>query len=253
MNYSLLHFHPVYVGFQTYKTVFADPIFVSSLSRTLLWSLALVAGGNAIGVVIAAFIFFIDNGRIRTVFTSIFIYPLAISSAAAAVIWTWLFNINTGINTVLGALHLPTPLWLDSPATAFPSLILVSLWMYSGIGSIFYLAAFQNTNKSTIESARIDSAGPFRILVRVLLPNAKNAFIVSTAILFLFAIRIFSLSYVSLGLNPFTETSVLNMYFYYETEYFSEASVVSIILVVIATAVVIPYALFGLKRWMKSD
>ena len=58
---------------------------------------------------------------------------------------------------------------------------------------------------------------------------------------------------MALGLNPFVETSVLKMYFYYETEYFSQASVVSIILVIIATVVVIPYALFGLKRWMKSD
>lgn len=253
LNYSILHFHPIYVGFQTYALVFADSSFVSSLVRTLIWCLALVAGGNAIGILLAGFIFFIDSGRIRTIFTSIFIYPLAISSAAVAVIWTWLFNIHTGINTVLGPLHLPTPLWLDSPGSAFPSLILVSLWLYSGIGSIFYLAAFQNTNKNVIESARIDSAGPLRVLRKVLLPNAKNAFIVSTAILFLFALRIFSLAYVSLGLNPFIETSVLKMYFYYETEYFSEASVVSIVLVIIATVVVIPYALFGLKRWMKSD
>ncbi|MEM4090844.1 MAG: hypothetical protein QXQ46_08935, partial [Thermoplasmatales archaeon] len=78
----------------------------------MIWSLALVAGGNAIGVMFATFIFFIENGRIRTIFTSIFVYPLSISSAAVAVIWTWLFNIHTGINTILRPLHLPTPLWL---------------------------------------------------------------------------------------------------------------------------------------------
>ena len=253
LNSSLIHFHPIFVGLSTYGIVFSDPSFVASLERSLIWSAALVAGGNAIGIFIGSFIFFLRNNRVKTVFTSIFISPLAISSAAAAVIWTWLFNIHTGINSILGPLHLPTPLWLDSPNSAFPSLILVSLWMYSGIAALFYLAGFQNVDKSIIESARIDSAGPIRVLTRILLPNAKNAFIVSTAILFLFALRIFSLAYVSLGLNPFIETAVLKMYYYYTTEYFSQSSVVSIILVLIAIVVVIPYALYGLKRWMKVE
>lgn len=253
LNYSLNHSHPIFVGLKTYQLVFADPSFTSSLIRSLVWSGALVAGGNIIGILIGSFIFFLKRDRVKTVFTSIFIYPLAISSAAAAVIWTWLFNIHSGINTILGPLHLPTPLWLDSASTAFPSLILVSLWMYSGIAALFYLASFQNVDKSLIESARIDSAGPFRVLGRILLPNAKNAFIVSTAILFLFALRIFSLAYVALGLNPYIETAVLKMYFYYTTEYFSQSSVVGMILVVIAIVVVIPYALYGLKRWMIND
>lgn len=253
LDYSLIHSHPIFVGLKTYQLVFSDPSFTSSLERSLIWSAALVGGGNAIGVFIGSFIFFLKRDRVKTVFTSIFIYPLAISSAAAAVIWTWLFNIHSGINTILGPLHLPTPLWLDSSHSAFASLILVSLWMYSGISALFYLAAFQNVDKSQLESAKIDSAGPIRVLGRILLPNAKNAFIVSTAILFLFALRIFSLAYVALGLNPYIETAVLKMYFYYTTEYFSESSVASIILVVIAIVVVIPYALYGLKRWMINE
>ncbi|MGC8609578.1 MAG: ABC transporter permease subunit [Thermoplasmata archaeon] len=253
MNSSILNPHPVYVGLQTYNIIFHDPLFIASFQRTIIWALVLVLGGNAIGVLIGATIFFMNNGKARTDFTSVFIYPLAISSAAVAVIWTWLFNIHSGIDTVLAALHLPTPLWLDSPTTAFPSLILVSMWLYSGISSLFYMASFQNINRSVLESARVDSAGPFRVLTRILLPNAKNGFIVSTAILFLFAWRIFSLSYVAVGINPFVETLVLKMFSYYETSFYSESSAVGIIVVVIAAVVVIPYALFGLKRWMKND
>jgi glucose/arabinose transport system permease protein len=257
LDSSLIHSKPIFVGFQTYFIVFHDSSFVSSLERTLIWCGALVAGGNAIGVFLGAFIFNLKIERVKTLFTSIFIYPLAISSAAAAVIWTWLFNINSGINTIIGPIvrsfGVAPPLWLDSPKTAFPSLVIVSLWMYSGISALFYLAAFQNVDRSVIESSKVDSAGPIRVLREILLPNAKNAFIVSTAILFLFALRIFSLSYVALGINPFEETAVVKMYFYYTTEYFSQSSVVSIVLVVIAIVVVIPYALYGLKRWMINE
>ncbi|WP_162509234.1 sugar ABC transporter permease [Thermogymnomonas acidicola] len=214
----------------------------------------LVAGGNLLGILLGAFIFFVGNGRARTFFTSVFVYPpLAISSAAVAVIWTWLFNIHTGINVILAALHLPTGTWLDSRATMLPSLILVSLWEYSGLSALFYLASFQNINRNILESARLDAAGPpLRVTFRILLPNAKNGFIVSTALLFLFAFRIFSLAYVSVGLNPAIETAVLRMYYFYTTEFFSYSAASGVIIVVIAAVVVIPYALYGLKRWMAN-
>ncbi|MBX8631456.1 MAG: sugar ABC transporter permease [Thermoplasmata archaeon] len=248
-------FHPVanFVGLGTYVTVFHDAIFVSSLEHSLLWAFALIAAGNALGIFFATLIYNVGSARIRLIFTTIFIYPLAISLAASAVIWTWLFNTNTGINTILRSFGIPGYTWLDRPGSALPSLILVSIWVFSGLAMIFYLASFQNVSREVIESAKIDGASTFRVLIKILLPESKNAFIVSTALLFLFALRIFSLPFVSTGLNPFTETSVLNMYFYYITEYFAKSSAVSVVLVILATVVVVPYALFGLKRWISHD
>ncbi len=248
-------FHPVarFVGFSTFATVFSDPIFQSSLLHSMLWAISLIICGNLLGIVFATLIYNIGSARIRLVFTTIFIYPLAISLAASAVIWTWLFNTTTGINTILSAVGLPRYTWLDRPGSALPSLILVSVWIFTGLAMIFYLASFQNVGREVIESARIDGASTFRVLVKILLPESKNAFIVSTALLFLFALRIFSLPFVSTGVNPFTETSVLNMYYYYITEFFAKSSVVSVVLVIIAAIVVIPYAMLGLKRWIAHD
>ncbi len=223
------------------------------MQASLTWVVSLIVFGNLIGIMFAGLLFNVGNGKVRLFFTTLFIYPMAISMAASGVIWTWLFNTNDGINTILRPLGLPAYTWLDKPSSALPSLILVSIWVFSGLAMIFYLASFQNVNKETIESARIDGASFLRILTRILLPEAKNAFIVSTALLFLFALRIFSLPFVSTGLNPFTETAVLNMYFYYITEFFAKSSVVSVIIVLVAAAVVIPYALYGLKRWISVD
>ncbi len=252
-NSSSFHTTATFVGLATYATVFRDPVFLSSMRISLIWAFSLIFFGNLIGILLAAFLFNVASDKIRLIFTTIFIYPLAISAAASAVIWTWLFNTNDGVNTILRAIGLPPYSWLDRPSSILPSMILISLWVYSGLSMIFYLASFQNVNRESIESARIDGASPLRVLVRILMPEAKNAFIVSTALLFLFALRIFSLPFVSTGLNPFTETAVLNMYFYYITEFFANSSVVSVVLVIIASIVVVPYALYGLKRWITHD
>ena len=248
-------FHPVatFVGFQTYASIFRDTAFTNSLRSSLIWSASLILFGNIFGIFFATLIYNVGSSKIRLIFTTIFIYPLAISLAASAVIWTWLYNTRTGINTIFRALGLPQYTWLDRPASALPSLILVSIWVFSGLAVIFYLASFQNVTKEVIESARIDGASTTRILTKILLPESKNAFIVSTALLFLFALRIFSLPFVSTGLNPFTETAVLSMYFYYITEFFADSSAASVVLVILAAVVVIPYALLGLKRWITND
>ncbi len=242
-----------FVGFATYKELFSNALVVSSLKRSIIWAFVLIAGGNVMGIFFASLIYFLRNQKTRAVYTSIFVYPLAVSMAASGVIWTWLFNINDGVDYLFVRIGLPRFPWLDSPATAFPSLILVSIWVFSGLASLFYLASFQNVSKDIVESAKIDSASSFRILRKILLPEAKNAFIVSTAIIFIFALRFFSLPYVATLLNPYTETSVENLYVLYTSLSFSESSAESVIVMLIALVVVIPFALYGIKRWLAND
>ncbi|MGC8631634.1 MAG: glucose ABC transporter permease GlcT [Thermoprotei archaeon] len=252
MNWSALTPQAKFVGFSTYAAVFSDALFISSLVRSLLWAGGLVLIGNALGIFLAALIYFVRSSRLRSVYLSLFVYPLAIPMAATALIWTWLFNVQDGINVLLRAVGIPGLPWLSEPSTAFPSLLLVTVWVFSGLAALFYLASFYNVEQSVIESARIDGAGSGTIFHKILLPASKNAFIVSTALLLLFALRIFSLPYVSTGLNPYTETATLNLYYFFITEYFSRSAGVSVIIVVIATIIVIPYALYGIKRWISS-
>ena len=100
--------------------------------------------------------------------------------------------------------------------------------------------------------AALDSAGPIVILRKILIPEAKNAFIVSSALLIIFSLRIFTIPYVSTGINPKTETSVLYLFNFFTYGYYAQAAAVSIIVIVIAIIVVIPYALFGIKRWINA-
>ncbi len=251
-NLSPIHSSYTLVGFATYESIVGTEIFRSTLIRTLEWTGGMFLLGNGMGIVFASLIFFLRNPKARTIYSSLFLYPLAVAMSAVAIIWSWIYSPSEGIDTLLRAIHLPAPYWISSPSQALPSLIIITTWVYSGLSAVFYLAAFQNVSSESIESAKLDAAGPFVILRNILLPEAKNAFIVSSALLIIFSLRIFTIPYVSTGINPLTETSVLYLFNFYTYGYYAEAAAVSIIVIAIAIVVVIPYALLGIKRWINA-
>lgn len=252
-DWSLLHPKPSFVGFKTYAEVIKSFTFVNSFAHSIILSTVLVAIGNVLGFLVAGLLYFLNSNRARSIFLSIIIYPLAISMAVNALIWLWLFNIDIGVDWLLVRFGLPKFPWLSSTSTMFPSLILVTIWSYTGIAVLFYLAGFMNIDRTVVEAARIDGAGAFKILRKILLPNSLNSFIISTAMLFLFSFRIFSLPYILSGgpTNVFLQTLVVDMYYLFTVEFFSQATAVATIITIIATVVIIPYALIIIRRWIR--
>ena len=252
-DWSILHNVPSFVGFETYASVIVSSTFSNSIAHSFEISGVLVVVGNIIGILLAGLLFSIKNDRVRITYMSIFIYPLTISMSANALIFLWLMNPNIGINWLLGLLHLPQPAWLTSHYTLY-SVMLIIIWAYSGISMLFYLASFMNIDKSIIEAAYMDGARYFRIFRKLLVPNAMNGFIVSTALLFLFSFRVFTLPYVVSGgpANYYTQTMLTYQYFLFISSYFAQSSVIDTIVIVVALAVVVPYALIGMRRWIHN-
>ena len=250
-NWSYTVRHPTIVWGQTYVHMFNDIFFRRAFTHSFLLSAGLVAVGNVLGLLLAGLLYFLPNTQ-RSVYLSIFLYPLAISMATNGLIWLWLFNPTFGVDWVLAQLHLPTIGWLNTGTSTFLSMFLVSVWAYTGLAVLFYLAAFMNVEKEVVEAARIDGAGGLRILFRILLPNSMNGFIVSTALLFLFAFRMFSLPFVMGGgpSNLFLMTLTEYVMYSFYVSMFSQSAAASVIIAAIAAAIVIPYALLGIKRWV---
>jgi len=252
-NWSILHPVPKFVFFETYASVITSFTFINSLLHSLEISAFVVILGNIIGILLAGLLFSIKSDSRRIGIMSIFVYPLTISMAANGLVFLWLFNPNIGINWILGLLHLPEPSWVGQDTIY--SIMLIMLWAYSGLSMLFYLASFMNIDKSIIEAAYMDGASYFRIFRKILVPNAMNGFIVSTALLFLFSFRVFTLPYIITGgpTNYYAETLLTYQYYLFDSSYFAQSSAVNTIVIVIALAIVVPYALLGMKRWVYGE
>jgi glucose/arabinose transport system permease protein len=242
-DYSILKPAFDFVGFATYVQLFTDPLFQTALAKTIMWIFVLVALGNAAGLVIASLIYNVESPRARNVLTAYFIYPLSLSLVATGIIWRWLLDNDRGIGNYLGV-----PLQGEN---AFWSISLVSVWVYAGLATLFYLAMFYNVDKSQLESAQVDGAGRVYTMLRVVIPQSKQGFIISTIFFTLFSIQMFDLPYAILFINPNVMTLVMYTFMKFTAFYLAVASAAAVAIVALSAVIVIPYALIGLKRWIR--
>src|SRR5690625_7492405 len=126
------------------------------------------------------------NEKIRGIGLSRTLYalPLAISSAAAAVVWRLIFHPSQGIlKSVLGATGLPTFGWLTDPRIALASVAITTIWMHIGFTFIVLLGGLQAVPTELYESAAIDGANRRRQLRHVTLPPLSPALFLVRAVL----------------------------------------------------------------------
>ena len=166
-NYPMLK-PPVWVGLANYQTLFHDPVFYKSLGNTAYFA----ALATPLGIITAFFMALLLNQKVKgmAVFRTMFFVPSIVPMVAGVVLWLWLLKSDGGlINTILGALHLPTPGWMSDPAWSKPALILMSLW---GVGGwmLIYLAGLQDVPVDLYEAAEIDGASPLQRMLHITIP-----------------------------------------------------------------------------------
>jgi len=159
---------PVWVGLANYQTLFHDPVFYKSLGNTAYFA----ALATPLGIITAFFMALLLNQKVKgmAVFRTMFFVPSIVPMVAGVVLWLWLLKSDGGlINTILGALHLPTPGWMSDPAWSKPALILMSLW---GVGGwmLIYLAGLQDVPVDLYEAAEIDGASPLQRMLHITIP-----------------------------------------------------------------------------------
>jgi glucose/arabinose transport system permease protein len=248
-SYSLYNPRFEFIGLKTYSDLLRDDAFINAIKISFIWAALLILLGNVVGLLIAVSIFQFESSRLRSALTSYFIYPLAISLVASGVIWRWLFDSVKGFNVYLTKLGLPEVSWL-SGYNALWSLIGVSVWIYGGFVALLYLAAFYNVPRDVIDSALVDGADALTLMVKVVIPHSRLGLLLGTIFTLLFALQMFDLPYSVLFTNPFTMTMVIYMYnkFAYMIVNISAAS--CIFLIALSATIVIPYATYGIRKWI---
>ena len=157
-----------FVGLRNYIEIFTgSPVLWQSLVRTLAFAPIVVPLSVAGGLFLAILV----NHRIRArgVFRAIFFLPSVVPIVATAIMWRLIFNRDAGLwNGILQLFGGTKQTWLADPF-AFYALIVMTLWGLGG-GMIISLAALQDVPSELEEAARIDGAGPWRILRSITIP-----------------------------------------------------------------------------------
>jgi ABC-type sugar transport system permease subunit len=208
---------PTWVGLANYTAMFKDPLVGISVKNTLYF----VAMGVIPTVFISLGLAMLINFQFRgvAIVRSLYLIPAAVSLAASAVIWQYIYEPKFGLlSYVFTEVGLAPPAqgFLFTPGWALPSLDVVCIWTTLPVGILLYLAALQRIPESVIEAATLDGAGWFRRARYVIWPGVSNmTLLVAIISLIAFTASGFDLVNILTKGQPIYGTETLIYYIYY--------------------------------------
>ncbi|MBC2304817.1 carbohydrate ABC transporter permease [Listeria booriae] len=203
-----------FVGFENYKNVLADPIFLKSIGNTLFYVIIGVPLVIICSLGIALMINF-SQAKIFQFFRLIFYTPSITNVVAVAVVWSYLYNPQFGLfNYLLSLLDLPPVPWLQDPTIAKLSLILLALWRAIGINMIIFLAALQGIPREYYEAAQLDGANRWKQLTNVTVPLLRFAIFFVTVTTMIGWLQFFEEPFVMTQGGPLDSTTSVALFIY---------------------------------------
>ncbi len=239
-------------GLQNFYNVFADPVFLSALQNTLIWTFCVVVGTVAISVPVALILNqdFYGRGIART----IVMLPWSVSLTMTAVVWRWAFNDDYGMVNVtlqrLGMISGPIH-WLATPQYAFPVEIAVGILVSIPFTTTILLGGLSSVPGDIYEAARIDGASAWQQFRQLTLPLLKPFINMAILLNVIYVFNSFPIIWVMTQGGPDDSTHILVTYLYelgFRLGRPGEAAAVSLIMLVILFAFSVAYLRVQAKR-----
>ncbi len=157
-----------FVWFENYKIVLTDPLYLGSAWRTAIFSSAVTGLSMGSALVLAV----MADRQIRgaAIYKTLLMWPYAVAPAVAAVLWLFVLHPTIGIlGRSLRDLGIAWDYKLNG-AQAMGLVIVAASWKQVSYNFLFFLAGLQAIQKSVIEAAAIDGAGPMRRFRSIIFP-----------------------------------------------------------------------------------
>jgi raffinose/stachyose/melibiose transport system permease protein len=230
-----------FAGLKSYKVIFLDNYFYLSLKNNLFIVLMSVFGQIPLGFFLA---YILSRGLIKGTdfFQTVIYLPNVISAVIIGILFNKFFLSSNSIWLEIQRFFNPAAEFNPGKSPMVPVLI-VMLWMYTGIYVIIFLANLQKIDISIIEASKIDGASEMQTLRYIILP-ALSGVIVTTAILAISgSLKSFDLIYVMTQGGPAHKTSVLSLYMYEKafrgSPNYPVANAISTVMVIISFILII--------------
>ena len=226
-----------FLGFDNYKRLFSNRMFLQYSLNTVVWTVFSVIGQLVLGLGLALLI----NRQMRggTIFRSFLLIPYVVPAVALALITKWIFNGNYGIASSwmqsIGLIgYKQSPLSLYGGAMAI--LIVVNTWRSYPFPMLIYWAALKGIDKELYEAADVDGVNKLQSFLFITLPQLRNTTLVLIILRIVWTATYFDLIWMVTGGGPAGSTTHLPIMIYqssFGTFQLGYASSISIVLGII--------------------
>ncbi|HEY9009647.1 MAG TPA: sn-glycerol-3-phosphate ABC transporter permease UgpA [Devosia sp.] len=157
-----------FVWFRNYTRLFAEPEYLHSLNRSLVFAIGVTILSMSVSLLLAAAV----NRLLRSgkIYTTLLVWPYAVAPVVAGILWWFMFNPTIGI----------VPYILDyigvrwnhrvNGDQAMILIVIAAAWKQISYNFLFFVAGMQSVPRSLIEAAAIDGAGPFKRFWTIVFP-----------------------------------------------------------------------------------
>ena len=167
-----------FVGADNYARLGGDALFLDALRNNAVMLAVVPAVTIAVGLFLASML---HRGGPRSrsgrAYQIVYFFPQLLSLVVVAVLWSFVYNPNTGLlNSGLRAVGLG-PLarsWLAEPNLALVAVMAVLVWSSVGFYVVLFSAAIDAIPRDLFEAAVLDGAGGWTTFRRVTLPLVRE-------------------------------------------------------------------------------
>ena len=210
-----LHF----VGFQTFIAAVKDPVFLTTLRNTFVFT----AISQALVVILSTILGFVltANFRGRWFVRFLVLLPWTTPVALSAVIWLWMLDsIFSPFDWFAQLLHIVPPgghiVFLGQSDLAMGSVIALQTWRILPLATVILMAGLSAIPAEVSDAAEVDGAGFWRRLFGITLPLLSPVMTVALLFGIVFTFTDMAAVFVLTGGGPGNATQVLASWAFYK-------------------------------------
>ena len=208
---------PTFTGLDNYVRLVQDERYLHALRNTTAYALASVFILSPLALVVALAIrsFLVPSANLKSFYRIALFVPFVTSFVVIALMFSLVFNKDFGLlNSFFSSIGLPKLNWLRSERLAMVSIILVGIWTYLGVNSLYFLAGLQNIPEELHEAASIDGAGRWKRFLYITLPLLRPTILFVVIQATIFSYQLFEIPFLLTRGGPSDATLFLSIYLY---------------------------------------
>lgn len=183
-----------FIGLANYKSIFADDLFLKSVSNTFIYTIVCIIFQLGIGFLLA--LFFNKKFPGANVLSGLTLIAWVMPMLVIGIIWKWLWASDSGaINFFLQNLHLISkPVqWLSEPKYAMIAVTVTNIWVGIPFNMLLVLTGMTTISDDVYEAATIDGASKFQSLRYITIPLLKTTMVSAVTIGFIYTFKAYDL------------------------------------------------------------
>ncbi len=224
-----------FVGLKNYIKLFSDRNFHHSLWLTIQYTIYTNIGQFTLGLIAALIL---NRRKLwgQGVLLAVIVLPMVIPGITQALIWSSMLGAKEfgTLNRMVGFFGIDPILWTRT----YPmlSIVLVNFWNNCGFAMILFLSGLESIPKEILESATMDGANGWQMLLRIKLPLIRYVVMLWLLLNTIGLLGMFDLVFGLTRGGPGNATELLGIYIYnqgfqfFELGYGSAAAMIMLII-----------------------